>query len=97
MTISFALRATVPADVLVQGLAGEAVLLNVRSSRYFGLDVVGTRMWDACTTSPSLQAAYERLLGEYDVEGERLRRDFEDLVGKLAEHGLVELGVAPGE
>jgi hypothetical protein len=32
-------------EVLVQELEGEAVLLNLASERYFGLDDVGTRIW----------------------------------------------------
>ena len=91
MEISFGLRASVPADVLVQELQGESVLLNVRSGRYFGLDQVGTRMWAALTTAESLQAAYDALLAEYDVEGERLERDLRALFERLVEHGLLEV------
>jgi len=91
MEISFAMRAVVAADVLVQELQGESVLLNVRSGRYFGLDEVGTRMWAALTTAESLRAACDTLAGEYDVEPERLERDLRSLVEKLAEHGLVEV------
>jgi Coenzyme PQQ synthesis protein D (PqqD) len=43
------------------------------------------------TTSPSVEAAYETLLEEYEVEPETLRQDLDDLLGKLAEQGLVEV------
>jgi hypothetical protein len=85
------MRASVPADVLVQELQGESVLLNVGTGRYFGLDEVGTRMWAVLTTAESLQAAYDTLLAEYDVDGQRLEGDFRTLVEKLVEHGLVEV------
>jgi hypothetical protein len=91
MEISFSMKAFVPPDVLIQELQGESVLLNVRSGRYFGLDEMGTRMWAALTTAESLQAACETLLGEYDVERERLEQDVRALVEKLAEHGLMEV------
>jgi hypothetical protein len=91
MEITLGMRVSVPADVLVQELQGESVLLNVRSGRYFGLDEVGTRMWSALTTAESLQAACEALLAEYDVDAERLQKDLQALVEKLAEHGLVEV------
>jgi hypothetical protein len=90
MAISLTTRISVPADVLVQELQGESVILNVNSGRYFGLDEVGSRMWQALTTSPSIQAAHEVLLGEYDVDAEVLRRDFHDFVEKLVEQGLLE-------
>lgn len=91
MAISLKMRVLVPAEVLVQELQGESVLLNVRSGRYFGLDEVGTRMWAALTTAGSLQAARDTLLAEYDVDAERLERDLHALIEKLVENGLVEV------
>jgi len=91
MEITLTMRAVVPTDVLVQELQGESVLLNVKSGRYFGLDEVGTRMWNVLTTAASLQAASETLLAEYDVDAERLQRDLHSLVEKLVEHGLMKV------
>ena len=51
---------------------------------------VGTRMWDALTSSDSIQAAYEKLLNEYDVSADKLREDLSELVGKLVAKGLLE-------
>jgi hypothetical protein len=34
----------VPDDVLFRDLDGEAVILNLRTGTYFGLDELGTRM-----------------------------------------------------
>jgi hypothetical protein len=80
-----------PADVLIQELQGESVLLNVQTGRYFGLDEVGTRMWAVLTASGSLRAAFETLLAEYDVDEQQLQQDLRTLVEKLVEHGLLEL------
>jgi hypothetical protein len=91
MQISLGMKASVPADVLIQELQGESVLLNVGTGRYFGLDEMGTRMWAALTTADSLQVAYDTLLAEYDVDGQRLEGDLRNLVEKLVEHGLVEV------
>ncbi len=85
------MRVTVPAHVMVREVQGESVLLNLNSERYFGLDQVGTRMWATLTTSASVQAAYEALLGEYDVEAEQLRKNLQELIAKLVENGLVEV------
>ena len=82
-------RVLPPAGVLVRELEGEAVLLNLGSESYFGLDLVGTRMWVVLTTSESVQTAYDRLLGEYEVEPEQLRSDLELFIGKLVEQGLL--------
>lgn len=72
-------------------LDGECVILNLDSERYFGLDAVGTRMWILLTASESVQAAYDTLLDEYEVDAERLRHDFRQLIEHLIAHGLVEI------
>jgi len=76
---------------MVREVQGESVLLNLNSERYFGLDEVGTRMWAALAASASVQAAYEALLGEYDVEAELLRNNLQELIAKLVENGLLEV------
>ncbi len=90
MTVSFTSRVVAPSHVLVQQIAGESLLLNLQSERYFGLDEVGTRIWNLVTTSNSIQSAYEVLLDEYEVDAEKLRRDVQSLVGNLVENGLLE-------
>ena len=87
-------RVRVPESVVFRELDGEAVLLDLDSERYFGLDAVGTRMWACLTTCESLGAACDALILEYDVEPERLERDLLDLVGQLVEQGLLEFGDA---
>jgi hypothetical protein len=91
MAVSLASRVTVPQSILVSNVGEESVLLNLDSERYFGLDTTGTRMWEVLNNSPTVQAAYETLLAEFDVDGEQLRRDLCELVEKLKEHGLVEV------
>ena len=91
MTIPFDVRVSMAAEVLVQDVAGESVLLNLKSERYFGLDDMGTNMWQTLTTEASIQATYDKLLEEYDVEADQLRRDLSDLVENLVAHGLVEV------
>jgi len=84
-------RVTAPEGVLVRELGGESVLLNLDSESYFGLDEVGTRMWAALTSKPSIEAAFEELLAEYEVEPGQLREDLASFVDKLAEAGLIDV------
>ena len=92
--ISFADRAIVPSNVLIRFLDQESVLLNLNTERYFGLDPVGTRMWQLVTTSPNIDAAYQELLTEYDVQPELLRENLTELLGHLVEHGLLQVSRA---
>ena len=91
MAISFTSRVSAPSDVLISQVGGESVILNTNSEQYFGLDEVGTSMWQALTSADSIQDAFERLLTEYEVEPGRLRKDLSVLVEKLVENGLLEV------
>jgi Coenzyme PQQ synthesis protein D (PqqD) len=84
-------RVSAPAHVLVRFLDRESVLLNLETERYFGLDETGTRMWQLLTASPDVDAAYQGLLAEFDVEPELLRENLTDLLGRLVENGLLHV------
>jgi hypothetical protein len=89
--ISFSSRVDVPETVLLRELDGEAVILNLETEAYLGLDAVGTRMWNVLTSQPSVEAAFGLLLTEYDVAPETLREDLQRLLGELRAHGLITI------
>jgi hypothetical protein len=89
--LSFSDRVGVPKDVLVRFVGKETVLLNLETECYYGLDEIGTRMWQVVTAAPSIERAYEELLSEFEVEAELLRQHFSDLLGRLADLGLLRV------
>ncbi|HXJ06093.1 MAG TPA: PqqD family protein [Candidatus Acidoferrum sp.] len=89
--VSFADRAESLPHVLVRFLDKESVLLNLETERYFGLDEIGTRMWQLVTTAPSIDAAYRELQREFDVEPELLRLHLTELLGRLVGNGLLQI------
>jgi hypothetical protein len=94
MAISFTDRVKVPHDILISALQEESVILNLGSECYFGLNEIGTRMLSVLTTANSIEAAYELLLEEYDVDSDVLRQDLMSLVEELVKQGLVEVSHA---
>jgi hypothetical protein len=91
MPISFQAKISVPKQVLVRTFQNESVLLNLDSECYHGLDDVGTRMWQALSQSENIQAAFESLLPEYEVDAATLQKDLEAFIEKMVERGLVEV------
>jgi hypothetical protein len=76
-------------DVLLQDLEGEAVLLNLRNGRYYGMDANSYHMYKALTSSRSVQAAFEALAQEYEIEPGKLRSDLDGFLAHLLENGLL--------
>lgn len=89
MAISFSDRVRVPDDVLISKLQEESVILNLDSERYYGLDDVGTRFLTVLNTADSIEAAYEVLRDEYDVNAHSLRQDLLELVEDLVKQGIL--------
>lgn len=93
MQPTFVDRISVSPEVLFQEVGGEAVLLDLKSESYFGLDDVGMRIWQLIQEHGSLRAVFDRMLSEYDVEPTLLQEDLLMHVGELAAAGLVNVGV----
>ena len=91
MAVSFKAKISVPEQVLVRTFKNESVLLNLDTECYHGLDDVGTRMWQALSQSENIQAAFEALLPEYEVDGATLHKDLEAFIESMVERGLVEV------
>ena len=89
--VPFTNRAAAPTHVMVRYLDRESVLLNLETEQYFGLDETGTRMWQLVTASPNIDAAYQELLEEFDVEPDLLRANLAELLGRLVESGLLQV------
>ena len=84
-------RVMLSTDALFQVIGGEGVILNLTSASYFGLDEVGARLWQLLHENPSLPAAFETLLDEYEVEAPQLEQDILQLLSQLSEAGLASV------
>ena len=79
-------------DVIFRELEGEAVLLDLASGRYFGLNAVGTRIWMLLESGSTAADAAAALAAEFEADADRIARDVDELVGELRARGLL---VAP--
>jgi coenzyme PQQ synthesis protein D (PqqD) len=85
-----ALRLVPSASTVCAEVDGEAVLLNVDSGVYFGLDGVGTDIWRLLGRGLSEHEIVSELLDDYDVERHRLATDVAAFLDDLRRHSLVE-------
>ena len=76
-------------DAVFRELDGEAVILQLEAGVYFGLDPVGTRLWQLIDTHGALRSVVDAAAEEFDVARDVLERDLLQLVSELAEKQLV--------
>ena len=89
MGISLNSRVQIQDGVLFQELQGEAVLLNLKTGVYLGLNQIGTRIWQLLQEDGALSRVLEVMLQEYDVTQETLAQDLLNLVGQMEKQGLL--------
>ena len=78
-------------EVLYQEVGEEAVLLDLASEQYFGLDPVGTRIWGLVDGESKLGTIHATLSCEYDADPGRIGEDLLSLAQTLVEAGLVRV------
>lgn len=76
-------------QVLFQDVGGEAVLLDLASEQYFGLNDVGTRIWQLIETSAVLEEVRSTLCEEFEADPACIEQDLLALVEALADAGLI--------
>jgi hypothetical protein len=87
--IEFQRRLVMQSHILFRKLDNEAVLLNLQNESYYGLDPVGTEMWDILLNASSIQEAHQQLLDLYEVEPQKLMQDLTAFIESLMANGLV--------
>ena len=78
-------------DAIFRDLDGEAVILDLQSGKYFGLNGVGTRIWQLMERHGALRTVFDDLCREYDAPPDVLEHDLIALVSRLAEARLGEV------
>ena len=82
-------KITISDEALSQEVNGETVILDLKSESYFGLDEVGTRVWQLLQENGDVQKVFDAMLEEFDVDADTLASDMKNLIDDLIEKGLI--------
>ncbi len=76
-------------------LQGEAVILNLKSGVYYGLNPIGALVWEKLQQPCSVRQLRDAILAEYAVEEHQCEADLFVLLQGLMDAGLVEITDVP--
>jgi hypothetical protein len=76
-------------DVVFRDLDGEAVVLDLGSGTYFGLNEVGTRIWQLVAEGHDPSAIIEIVSAEYDADRQTIAADVARLIEELRSRRLI--------
>lgn len=82
---------TIPPYVHYSKVGDEAVLLNMHDGIYYGLDPVGTRVWELLTAGRTEEQVCDAIVDEYDVDRVTATADLAALLSELLRRGLLEI------
>ncbi len=83
-------RFQVSDDVIAREVAGEMVLLDLASGLYFGLDPVGSRIWERLSDGPcTLADVCDLIEAEFDAPRDQIERDIVALAHQFTEKKLI--------
>ncbi|HTI42718.1 MAG TPA: PqqD family protein [Vicinamibacterales bacterium] len=78
-----------PSDqVVIRELSGESVLLDLKSGLYFGLNGVGTRVWNLVAQGGSLREVNAALAHEFEAPAAIIEAEVLRFAAELCRHGL---------
>jgi len=84
-------RFRVASGQISSALGDGTVVLNLGAGMYYGLDEVGSTVWQLLQTPHTLAQLRDAVLTRYDVTPERCEADLGKLLEQLNRAGLVEV------
>jgi Coenzyme PQQ synthesis protein D (PqqD) len=79
-------------DVVGSKIEDRMALMSIRNGAYYGMDPVGSRVWDLIARSVRVSDVCESLLGEFEVDRATCERQVLAFLQQLADADLLDSG-----
>jgi len=84
-------KIVVSKEVVSCDLGGETAMLDMKEGIYYGLNEIGTIIWELIQKPITIQEIVDKILEEYDVDEDTCYSDVSELLEQMLENGLVEI------
>jgi hypothetical protein len=84
------------ADQVSSGMAGEAIVLNMKSGLYFRMEQVAATIWKLLERPCSVGEIREAIMSEYGVDAHTCEKDLRLFLDHLQSAGLIEIDSGAG-
>ncbi len=76
-------------DMVASKMDGETVMMSLENSEYYGLNEIGSRIWDLIPEKIQVGQLIDILTNEYDISYDACKKDVMDFLDHLHEKGLL--------
>jgi len=77
--------------MLFNEIDGEVVMLSIENSEYYGMDKVGSRIWQLLENPMLFKELVNKLMDEYDIAEEQCYQDTIEFLEKMIEKKVLIL------
>lgn len=88
--ITLGARVVAARDQVSANVSGESVILGMQTGVYYGLDAVGTRIWELIQQPAILSDVADQIEREFNVSRSAAATDLLAFAKDLSSHGLIE-------
>ena len=78
-------------DQVSCALDGDTVILHLGSGTYYGLNAVGSTIWNFIQEPRTIAKIHDRLLQQYEADAGECERDLLNILDDLSKASLVEI------
>ena len=82
-------------QIISSKMDDEVVMMSVEKGNYYGLNRVGSEIWEKLTEPLTVSLLCDKLLQEFDVEKEQCEREVITYLEKLVSEGLILVSDKP--
>lgn len=76
-------------ELISTDVDGEKVMMSIENGEYFGLDSVGSRIWELIENPIKVESLVDILIDEFDVSKEQCEMDTLEFLYDLREKNLI--------
>lgn len=78
-------------DILSNNIDSETILLHIKNSKYYGMDTIGSRIWQLLEHPIEVNTLIQTLVEEYEVTFENCEQDVLLFLSQLLEEKLLQI------
>ena len=78
-------------ELVSSDIDGEVVMMSIENGKYYGLDLVGSRIWEVLENPLPVSDLIDQLLVEFEVDRETCEKDVMYFLQKLDDDDMLEI------
>jgi hypothetical protein len=77
--------------IVFNKLDDEIVMMSIKNGEYYGLDNIGSRIWEIIENPVSVRQIIDILKDEYEVAGDQCKIDVNEFLDLLLKKNLIQI------